>query len=215
MLGQCMYMKRIATCGNDVPRLQFSIDRFHAESVRLLRILEQRLRDRDYLCGPARGDYTLADLACYGYAASHWWAGICTDDMPALQRWIERVGQRPAVQRGTRVPGISVLGPTGITFSQINTDPAVRAAIQTSADDAGRAYFNWKDMQALAGTDGTSIAMALLDARPADSGGKGGQRAGNLKQMLTENGRTHLMASAAIASAAFCAGLLLAKVLRS
>ena len=109
MLGQCMYMKRIATCANEVSALQFSIDRFHAECVRLLQVLETRLKERDYLCGPGRGEFSLADLACHGYAYSHWWAGISVEEMPALRRWLDAVAAKPSVQRGLKVPGVRIV----------------------------------------------------------------------------------------------------------
>jgi len=164
MIGQCMYMKRIATTGNDLARLQFSIDRFHAESLRLLRILNSRLEGRDYLCGAGRGAFTLADISCYGYAASWWWAGLSIDDMPAVQRWLQMLEDRhPSVRRGLLVPGVSVLGPSGVVFDRIYRDKSVQDALLASAAAAGRVHFNWKDMQALARVEGE---VFKADARP-------------------------------------------------
>jgi GST-like protein len=169
MMGQCMYMKRIATCANSVSDLRFSIDRFHAESLRLLGVMDERLKDRDYLCGPGRGVYTLADLACYGYVASYWWAGLSIDHLPALQRWLVCIADRPAVARGVKVPGVSVLGPKGVIFASMfdNGDPKVRSALEASASAAGRPYFNWMDMKHISATEGPVAFVA--DARPAAS----------------------------------------------
>jgi Glutathione S-transferase len=67
MIGQCMYMKRIAApIADDLRKVEFSINRFERESYRLLSILETRLAGREYLCGEAAGAYSLADVACYG-----------------------------------------------------------------------------------------------------------------------------------------------------
>lgn len=72
MIGQCMYMKRIAApIADDTNKVEFSISRFERESYRLLFILETRLAGREYLCGGGSGAYSLADVSCYGYAASH------------------------------------------------------------------------------------------------------------------------------------------------
>lgn len=157
MMGQCMFMKRIATTSNELTALQFSIDRFHAESLRLLKILDARLAERDYLCGPGRGEYTLADIACWGYASQHWWTGIDVSDLHGLRRWLQLVGSRDAVQIGARVPGVSVLGPTGILFDQMRTDANVRETIERNAQRAGRPYFNWTDMKELAGTPDVEV----------------------------------------------------------
>jgi len=167
MLGQCMYMKRIATCSNEVSKVQFSIDRFHAESVRLLKVLDAHLTDRDYICGQARGEYSLADLACFGYAACYWWAGISIDDMPSVRRWLDLLFKRPALVRGMRVPGVPLLGPTSILFEQMISDASIRLAIERSALNAGRPDFNWLDVKAISNLDGGAVFVS--DASPSPS----------------------------------------------
>jgi glutathione S-transferase len=89
-------MKRIAVggAGKDVAEVGFAIERFENECKRLNGILEARLTGRDYLCGPGRGEYSLADLACWGYAAQHWWAGLDVSALPNLTAWLDRVGAR-------------------------------------------------------------------------------------------------------------------------
>jgi GST-like protein len=114
MMGQLMYMKRIAHGGAGVPieKLAFSIERFQKECTRLFEILEARLQDgRQYLCGEgACGAYSVADIACWGYAAQHWWAGLDVAPYPSVRAWLARVGARPCIQQGLNVPGKSVLG---------------------------------------------------------------------------------------------------------
>ena len=109
-----MYMKRIAHGGAGVPieKLAFSIERFQKECTRLFEILEARLQDgRQYLCGEgACGAYSVADIACWGYAAQHWWAGLDVAPYPSVRAWLARVGARPCIQQGLNVPGKSVLG---------------------------------------------------------------------------------------------------------
>jgi GST-like protein len=34
----------------------------------------------------------------------HDWAGVAIDDLAHLRRWLEEIGERPAVQRGFDVP---------------------------------------------------------------------------------------------------------------
>ena len=79
MTGQAMYFKRIASpVTKDQSKLEFSIKRFELETLRLMMVIENRLSgdgagNRKYLVGD---QLTLADIACYGYAAAHWWTGI-------------------------------------------------------------------------------------------------------------------------------------------
>ena len=81
-------------------KIPFAIERYQKETKRLYGVLDRRLADREYLCG----DYSIADIATHPWVALHGWAGVEVDDLPHLQRWIDLVAERPAVQRGREVP---------------------------------------------------------------------------------------------------------------
>jgi GST-like protein len=95
MFGQAHHFLRAAP--EPVP---YAIQRYSTEVQRLYRVLEGQLQDRDYLAD----DYSVADIATYPWVARHEWHRVALADFPAVQRWFERVGQRPAVQRGMAVP---------------------------------------------------------------------------------------------------------------
>jgi GSH-dependent disulfide-bond oxidoreductase len=82
-------------------KIQIAIDRYQHETKRLYRILETRLEGRDYLCD----EYSIADIASWPWVKIHKWAGVEVDDLPNVQAWLARIGERPAVQRGVAVPG--------------------------------------------------------------------------------------------------------------
>ena len=68
--------------------------------------METRLRDVPYLAGD---DYSIADIACYAWtlAATTFLKDALAqhlDGKEALRAWLDRVGARPAVQRGMEVP---------------------------------------------------------------------------------------------------------------
>lgn len=161
MVGQCMYMKRIAApvaeCRESV---EFSVDRFHNEASRLVGILEARLEGRDFLCGEGRGAYSLADIACYGYAASEWWSGLDYANLPRLRRYLRTLEARPAIKAGSLVPGVSLLGVGGPTFEdlRLNKD-GVQSAVESNAKRAGRHYFGWRDLADLVAPGG-KVAFA-------------------------------------------------------
>ena len=50
------------------------------------------------------GKYTIADLCCFSWINWAEWAGVETKPFPELHAWLERIQQRPAVQRGVDVP---------------------------------------------------------------------------------------------------------------
>jgi len=81
-------------------KIQPAIDRYQGESHRLLRVLDGRLKDHQYLAG----DYSIADIANWAWVRTHKWSGINIDDLPHLQRWIDLVGARPAAQKGLLMP---------------------------------------------------------------------------------------------------------------
>jgi len=85
-------------------KIQPAIDRYQHETKRLYGVLDHRLRERDFLAGDGRGDYSIADIANWTWVRSHDWAGVDIDDLPDLKAWLARIDERPAVQKGLTVP---------------------------------------------------------------------------------------------------------------
>jgi GST-like protein len=81
-------------------KIQPAIDRYQGESRRLLGVLDGHLKDHEYLAG----DYSIADIANWAWARTHRWSGVDVSAMPHLQRWMDAIRQRPAVQRGIEAP---------------------------------------------------------------------------------------------------------------
>lgn len=100
MLGQLGYFLRAAE------PVQSTIDRFAAESTRLLTVMDKRLKEADYL----GGDYSIADMAAYPWIAAMAPLLKTTpliagwDEMTGVHRWLEAIAARPAVERGMAVP---------------------------------------------------------------------------------------------------------------
>ncbi len=92
-------------------KVEYAIDRFTMEAKRQMDVLDKRLAGHAYLAGD---DYTIADMAVwpwYGqvaqgtvYNAAEF---LQTGQYQHLQRWAEKIGQRPAVQRGRMVNKVS------------------------------------------------------------------------------------------------------------
>ena len=79
---------------NDLP---YAKDRFRTEVARLYGVMDRRLAGHRYLAGDV---YSIADIACWGWASL--WQGQeqTLDDKPHLKRWLDELSARPAVQRG-------------------------------------------------------------------------------------------------------------------
>lgn len=95
MMGQATVFNRYFD-----ERLPTVIDRYVRESQRLFGVMDGQLATNDYLCG----DYSIADIACFPWVQGRDWAGVDISGFAHLQRWCDRVGERPAVQRGLLVP---------------------------------------------------------------------------------------------------------------
>jgi glutathione S-transferase len=63
-------------------------------------VLESRLANQDYL----NGSYGLADIKTFPWVRIAPRTGVELDEFPKLKAWVERIEQRPAVQRGLKVP---------------------------------------------------------------------------------------------------------------
>ncbi len=81
-------------------KIPAAIDRYLRESRRLLEVLDGHLADHEYLAG----DYSIADIANFAWAHIHEWPGVDIGGLDHLQRWIDAIAARPAVQRGLAVP---------------------------------------------------------------------------------------------------------------
>ena len=57
---------------------------------------EPRLFNKRYL---AAGEYTIADMICYPWASSWATRKIDIDEFPNVKRWLEEIGERPAVKK--------------------------------------------------------------------------------------------------------------------
>ncbi len=88
-------------------KIEYAINRFAMETKRQLDVLDRRLAEVEYLAGD---DYTIADIAVWP-----WYGGMAkgvmyeagefleVESYSNLQRWADRVGERPAVKRGRMV----------------------------------------------------------------------------------------------------------------
>ncbi len=101
MLGQVGFFHKFAGREYEDKR---PLQRYAAESKRLLGVLETRLADRDWLMG----DYTIADVATLGWVRNlvgFYGAGdvVGFHEFARVQRWLDAGLARPAVQRGIAV----------------------------------------------------------------------------------------------------------------
>ncbi|MDH3280297.1 MAG: glutathione S-transferase family protein [Gammaproteobacteria bacterium] len=81
-------------------RIPYAIDRYQRETRRLYEVLNRRLAGREYLVD----DLSIADFAAYPWVRIHDWSGISVDGLVHLRRWLDTLGERPAIQRGLDVP---------------------------------------------------------------------------------------------------------------
>jgi glutathione S-transferase/GST-like protein len=76
------------------------IDRYRRESRRLFEVLDGHLAANEWLAG----DYSIADIANWCWVQTYPWPGVSVDGLDHLQRWLEAVRARPAVQKGITIP---------------------------------------------------------------------------------------------------------------
>jgi GST-like protein len=86
-------------------KLPYAITRFINETHRLYGVLNRRLAGRDYVCN----DYSIADIALFGWVRGWDLRGVDIAEFPNVGAWIDRVGARPAVQRALAIKAPSNL----------------------------------------------------------------------------------------------------------
>ncbi len=98
MFGQLNYFSRQAP-----QRVPLAVERYRNECSRQIGVLDRHLSSRDYV---AR-QYSIADIALYPWAAAArpLFPELFSSASGILQ-WMQRVGGRPAVERGMNVPNL-------------------------------------------------------------------------------------------------------------
>ncbi|MBR9765945.1 MAG: glutathione S-transferase family protein [Rhodobacteraceae bacterium] len=97
MAGQAHHFLKYAPQMDPPQDLPYAQDRYRNEVGRLHRVLDTQLGKTEYVAGDF---YSIADMAIWPWAIL--WEGQQQDisDKPNLQRWLDLVGERPAVQKG-------------------------------------------------------------------------------------------------------------------
>lgn len=90
MLGQNHHFNRYAP-----EKVPYAIKRYQDETARLYNVLNTELERHDYLGG---NEYSIADIATYPWARYHQHQNIDLKDYPAVQKWIDRINDRPAIK---------------------------------------------------------------------------------------------------------------------
>jgi GSH-dependent disulfide-bond oxidoreductase len=86
-----------------------AVCRFATEAVRLVHVLEKRLGEAPFLAG----NYSIADIGAFTWLkfaipTIRSTAGDTLGATPNVDRWLEGINSRPAVQRGLRAPKIVI-----------------------------------------------------------------------------------------------------------
>jgi GSH-dependent disulfide-bond oxidoreductase len=96
MLGQNHHFSLYAQ-----EKIPYAIKRYQDETHRLYGVLDKQLEGKDYIVG----DYSIADMACIGWANGYERQGMNIADFPNVGAWHARMNARPAVQRALSFKG--------------------------------------------------------------------------------------------------------------
>ncbi|MBX2868030.1 MAG: glutathione S-transferase N-terminal domain-containing protein [Acidiferrobacterales bacterium] len=79
---------------------EYAANRYRVESQRLYSVLDDRLEQNRFVAG----DYSIADIALWPWASRFEWQEIDLNEYENVKRWYLEIAERPAVQRGYKVP---------------------------------------------------------------------------------------------------------------
>lgn len=79
---------------------EYARKRYEEEARRLYGVLDKRLEGRDFIVD----EYSIADMACWPWAARHNWQEIDLNEYPNVRRWYMTMLDRPAVQAAWNIP---------------------------------------------------------------------------------------------------------------
>lgn len=88
--GQSGYFQKQAP-----EQIPLAITRFSTEAARVARVLDGVLARSEFAAGR---EFTIADIAHFGWLWRREFAGVALNELPNLQRWYDQVLARPAVR---------------------------------------------------------------------------------------------------------------------
>lgn len=96
LFGQCGHFQGYAP-----EKIPYAIDRYFNETLKLYKVMDNILAERDYLSG----EYSIADIATYPWVMpeTRELHKLDIDQFPNVKRWHDAIAARPAVERGTAV----------------------------------------------------------------------------------------------------------------
>jgi len=92
----------------------YGTQRYVGEAQRLYGILNTRLAERDFVVGPGRGKYSIADISLLGWVNLALYSGVDLDRFPNIKAWFDRCTSRPATARGFAIPKVSTLSNSAV-----------------------------------------------------------------------------------------------------
>ncbi|MBM7071248.1 glutathione S-transferase N-terminal domain-containing protein [Shewanella sp. 202IG2-18] len=82
-------------------KIPTAIERYQKEGRRLFEVMNTQLEQTEYLAGD---EYTIADMATWPWVRIYDWSGVDIEGLTHLQRWLDKIAERPAVQKGIMMP---------------------------------------------------------------------------------------------------------------
>ncbi len=80
--------------------IAIAIQRYQNETTRLLTVLENHLTESEYLAGK---EFSIADISTWTWAKRPEYAELDASEFPHIQRWVEQIGNRSAVQKAMQI----------------------------------------------------------------------------------------------------------------
>ena len=127
-------------------KIPYGAMRYVGETERLYGVLDARLQDRDWVAGPGRGKYSIADMSLCGWVNGASYLGLDIDQFPNVKAWFQRLWERPATQRGFTVPAAGANGIIAYSKRLSEGDEDLKKQFETTKkfiDDSKKQY-NYK-----------------------------------------------------------------------
>ena len=81
-------------------KIPVAISRYQNEARRLFEVLDGHLAANEWLAD----EFSIADIANWAWVRTHRWSGASIEGLEHLARWLGVLAERPACQRGIKVP---------------------------------------------------------------------------------------------------------------